>query len=202
MMPLTEGSVWQCYRSARQFYKNKPKSDNKVYGGDAALEKRENRATRILEGAHFPSLRQAGMTLLQAGTYLRQTQNGRGNCGEMTCVALSFVAEMLPDVASCFCLLTRPANHNFLIVGAPPPPATIASLITFDEESYVLDVWAGVFCRTCDYYFFFVAKMQRWSFQGKYVRTRDGVRNPFGAYAQEIVNAVVQAGPPHSIFQA
>jgi hypothetical protein len=129
------------------------------------------------------------------GKLLRDNFITAGNCGEMSCVALSFAAEYGRRGNQLWmAALDDPADHQFALVGPAPPPLPRYRLPTISDLNhltagttnhidglYVVDVWAGICCHASEYEMRFRAQMHKWSGQGKRVEYANEWRDPVAA---------------------
>jgi hypothetical protein len=195
-----------CFTHARLFYKRQPKSNNKVYQPPADQAKLMRRLQGVMAGNGMPRVRNLGYRAIAAGNHLRVTQNTFGNCTEMSCVAASFVAQLMPNEQLSICSLDPPGDHTFVVVGAPGNihGNTIAQLQhTFDRNllTYVIDIWCGIFCHVSDYYLEYLRKMDTWTRQSKFVMQpapsgQPTPVRPLGLYAYRNINAVIRVSDP------
>jgi hypothetical protein len=199
-MPSTEEIARDCFERARAFYKDGPKSWNKKYREGVSEVKRWRRS----QGAYYSqfeaeSFRGRNLTPFEAGDELRQTQNQSGNCGEMCCVALSFLAEDFPRDQLFICYTERPADHAFVIVGTRIDDGETMHTLFLSgsaKESYVVDVWANTFCSAADYYFEFKQKMREWAGQSKDVIYGGELKRPDAEYADICTSAKILVNDP------
>lgn len=172
----TEAQVRECFDLSRAFFKGGAKSQNKTY--DAAVNPaKAGDADRIFAIGVLHGLpRDQTVDHVTRGDIMRETGNTLGNCLEATSIAASYVAEKLPDVPMRVAN-SRGGDHAFLLVGPVPPPLDRpvrrwSELPNQRDGTFVIDVWAGVFCRAREYPALFAAKMQRWQAQGKRIVVR------------------------------
>jgi hypothetical protein len=155
------------YEQARLFYKGHAKAENKRYDPDVAPEKHRRREALLAPALGFflqnfrdPSspyvknLRENGIQqAISIGDRLRQNNIRIGNCLEMCLVTASFLNEADSSVPKAIGDVPPPGDHDFLIVGdSSIEGMNIAELVGFESEgpSFILDTWAGIFCRTQD----------------------------------------------------
>jgi hypothetical protein len=196
-----EAQARACFVQARNFYKHGAKSNNKVYRPPAPYQKIMSRMQAVMAGNAMPRIHGYGYNALAAGNHLRHTQNTFGNCTEMSCVAASFVAQAMLGEQIGICSLSHPGDHTFVAVGDPGNihGNTIEGLrtsFTPNLETYVIDVWCGVFCHVSDFYYEYIRKMRRWTDQNKFVMspglTGEQVPTvPFGLYAVRNARATI-----------
>jgi hypothetical protein len=207
------------FRTSRHFFERGDKSDNKAYRpwelvdpahwpadlADKISGRSEDRRTASDDikalRAMVPSI---GPERVAHGRYLRREGMRFGNCGEMTCVALSYAADFSASGTPLWLVrMARPADHHFMLIGprphrpdgAPPRiidlPYLMASAPEHPEATYAVDVWAGVCCHASEYAMRLSAQLQKWSGKGKHVwynRTKQWV-DPAGPYLTGLLQA-------------
>jgi hypothetical protein len=176
------------------------KASNKLYLPDAPVDPiKIMRREQGQSAAHgTDTLRGQGMRAIQNGQQLRLENITAGNCWEMSCVAISLLAEQpfLSKINLFVCMIDRPADHVFVIVGGGHQfGETIQSLwlnsvSPTTDETYVVDVWAGICCKPADYYAEFLAKVEKWTNRRKVVHRGAGEWVlPAGDYQKQITQS-------------
>ena len=191
----TQQAATQVHAATRAFFKNTHKSNNKRYADTAPISaaKRAKRAQgEAYTDVYRPLLQQyktsnPGLTKLEYGRMLHQQgASAAGNCLEMSCVALYFFSQMAPGISVMLVHIPAPGDHVFLIAGGLPPAfqqppynqIRYLGKISAIADSWVVDVWAGICCRTSVYPAEFWHKTTRWGGQGKLVYFRGRWLNP------------------------
>jgi hypothetical protein len=115
-----------------------------------------------------------GLSLLDAGNLIRSKGSTYGQCAEMCCVAVSMFLSGIPDAPVRVAFMTPPGDHAFVIVGKLPEEfrrvADLAQL-SLTDDSWVIDVWANIYCQSSLYAQHFQAQMAHWEGYGKLVES-------------------------------
>ena len=212
-----QGISRAAFQQTRDFFKHSLKTDNKRYTENASADagKIQRARTRLRAGRPLIGYAQTearyDRTPRQYGRWLhlRGPLVAAGNCSEMSCVALYYLSVGQAQYAFPFPVryvaLEYPGNHVFLVAGYLPPvvvnvPYWETSTVSVEmmcnaipdmAESYVVDVWAGIFCPTRVYPFELQVKLDKWSRQGKEVRWREHLWVDPGAenYVNSLLNS-------------
>lgn len=219
------------FERTREFFHDTAtsKSANKKYRRDAPVadykkerRKMRRRIARTRLRWIWSNVRPA-VTLREYGKWLHdQGDWTAGNCPEMSCVAFYYLALGQEQTGLEFPVryfgLQRPGDHAFLIAGYVPPDVagmpygqystdtleTMCNAIPAAEESYVVDVWAGIFCPTREYPLQVKLKMRKWNERGKQVywgHARDWVDvEEDGEYANSLVDSCFYIRDPGRSF--
>jgi hypothetical protein len=178
-----EGPVTMVYKRSRSFFKNTAKSTNKKYSEESGVN--PEKMSKRDDGRHsarkiIASIRkETSGTMWDAGALVASRGAGAGgNCTEMCYLAAYHFHQMAPHVPVKVVFVDDPGDHVFLIAGNLPqeyhnrPYNSVAALTRMSAgmDSYVVDVWAGLCCRTGQYAAAFSAKMGCWTRQGKLIR--------------------------------
>jgi len=207
--------VEKCYDASRKFLKKGAKADNKSYDGNINWPKRVDADQRIEAGKALASIRESNVSYVTLGQLMRETGNTRGDCGEMTGLAASYVAEYMPDVNMAVGWAwpieghrAMERSHVFLVVGAlGNTPATVNELTNASEQerSYVIDVWAGVCCHASDYPEKLQEKMSKWTHDGKIVGRVVDPENPEwitpSQWAKEVCESSFRTSDPRVVYR-
>jgi hypothetical protein len=105
-----------------------------------------------------------------------------------------------------------PGDHAFLLAGYVPPSMGLVPYLTSSSmplrtfchempeiaESYVVDVWAGIFCPTSEYAHEFPRKMVKWGAQWKQVQVDGAWRDPATVgYISSVLNSTFYLFDPY-----
>lgn len=189
----------EAFTRARRFYKGGVKGANKQYDLTLPLpqyspEELQRARHRNANAAFFlrcyqqRTLLRTGPTrfsYLGAGNRLRFTGDSRGQCGEMSCVAISCFCELMPRAPVYLVAIGDPGDHAFVLVGTRPRVfRSVADLakVSPSDDSWAIDVWANIFCHSSQYENRFREKMAKWDDDGKVVHMGRRWRSPAGTY--------------------
>jgi hypothetical protein len=203
----------EAFTRARRFYKGGIKGANKQYDltlplpqySQAQLQRARHRNAnaelflRFYHGGHL--IRGLGFTFLGAGNALRAAGDSRGQCGEMSCLAISCFYEQMRHAPANFVAIGYPGDHAFVLVGMRPRVfKSVADLakVSPSDDSWAIDVWANVFCHSSQYANRFRDKMVKWDDDGKEVNMHGRWRSPAGTYIDINMTAPVTYFDPRN----
>jgi hypothetical protein len=168
------------FRDVRFWHKYSLKSGNKRFGAGASvgadrfMRRNINQlganamvgAFRRMAASPNLSISQKGRLLMQVGTPLF------GNCYDLSCLAAYLLKSRDSNLRVSMIGISSPGDHAFLVVGYVPGFMPVQTVMTLcrnigNQQSYVVDIWAGIFCSTGEYPQQFALKADKWNAERK-----------------------------------
>jgi hypothetical protein len=170
----TLDEVRSCFLEARAYYKNQVKSHNKVYyasSGDSPKTRlRHDNAKMAQRWVTSRRSTANNKSAVEYGGELFEKNIKDGACGEMSSIVANLINKRFPN--SVLHQVTT-GDHTFIVVGERPQAGSIEHWENhhFSSDSYAVDVWMNICCKTQEYAEHAKGKLNKWTSDGKSILT-------------------------------